>query len=66
MKNISPSNFTKYLSFSEVQKNRMVLTFGTDFSKLGVYSKSVTKSLYGTFLVSEGIFKLVSYCEKCR
>ena len=44
----------------------MLLITGIDFSKLGVYSKSVTKSLYGTFLVSEGIFKLVFHCEKCR
>ena len=44
----------------------MLLIIGINFSKFGVYSKSVTKSLYGTFLVSEGIFKLVCYCEKCR
>ena len=36
----------------------MLLIFGTDFRKLGVYSKSVTKTFYGRFLVSEGIFKL--------
>ena len=41
-----------------------MLIIGTDFSKLGVYSKYVTKSLYGKFLVSEGIFKLVCCCEK--
>ena len=64
--NISPLNFAKYLSYSDVEKNRNVLIIGTDFSKLGVYSKSVTKSLYGKFLVSEGIFKLVCYCEKGR
>ena len=34
----------------------MLLIIGTE---LGVYSKSVTKLLYGKFLVSEGIFKLV-------
>ena len=45
---------------------RKLLIIGIDFSKLGVYSKSVTKSLYVKFLVSEGIFKLVFYCEKCR
>ena len=44
----------------------MLLIFGTDFSKLAVYSKSITKALYGEFLVNEGIFKLVCYCEKCR
>ena len=66
VKNIFPLNFAKYLSYSEVQKNRMLLIIGTDFRKLGVYSKSVTKSFYGKFLVSEGIFKLVCYCEKCR
>ena len=42
----------------------MLLIIGTDLSKLGVYSKSVTKSLYGKFLVSEGIFKLVYYCDQ--
>ena len=57
-------NFAKYLSYSEVQKNRNVL--GTDFRKLGNYSKPVTKSFYGNFLVGEGIFKLVCYCAKCR
>ena len=64
--NISPLNVAKYLSYSEVQKNRNVGIFGIDFSKLGVYSKSVTKTFYGRFLVSEGIFKLVCNCEKCR
>ena len=44
----------------------MLLIIGADFRKLGVYSKSVTKSHYWKFLVSEGIFKLVCYWEKCR
>ena len=66
VKNISPLKFARYLSYSEIQKNRNDVITGTDFSKLGVYSKYVTKSLYGKFLVSEGIFKLVCYCEKCR
>ena len=66
VKNIFPLNLLKYLSFSEVQKQNHVVILGTDFSKLGVYSKSVTKSLYGKFLVSEGIFSLVCYCGKCR
>ena len=66
MKNIFLLNFAKYLSFSEVQNKSHVAIFGTDFSKLEVYCKSVTKSLYGRFLVSEGIFNLVCYCEKCR
>ena len=35
------------------------------FEQLGVYSKSVTKTLYGKFLVSETIFKLVCHCESC-
>ena len=35
--------------------------FGSDFSKLGVCSKSVTKTLYGKFLVREGIFELVCH-----
>ena len=39
----------------------MLLIFRTDFSKLGVYSKSVTKTLYGTFLVSDGISKADTY-----
>ena len=66
VKNISPLNFTKYLSYSEVQKTGMLLIFGIDLTKLGVYSKSVTKTLYGKFLVSKGIFKLVCYCEESR
>ena len=65
VKNIFPLNFAKYLSFPEVQKKSHVVIFGTDFSKLGVYSKSVTKSLCERFLVSEVIFNLVCYCEKC-
>ena len=65
VKNIFLLNFAKYLSFSEVQNKSHVVIFRTDFSKLGVYSKSVTKWLYGRFLVSEGIFNLVCYCEKC-
>ena len=64
MKNISPLKFARYLSYSEIQKNRNDVITGTDFSKLGVYSKYVTKSLNGKFLVSEGIFILVCYCEK--
>ena len=35
------------------------------FEQLGVYSKSVTKTLYGKFLVSESIFKLVCHWESC-
>ena len=64
MKNIFPLNFAKYPSYSEVQKNRNVVNNWKRFQQ--VYSKFVTKSLYGKFLVSEGIFKLVCYCEKCR
>ena len=44
----------------------MLLILGTDFGKFGVCPKSVTKTLYGKFLVSEGIFKLVSHCESYR
>ena len=36
VKNISPLNFAKYLSYSEVQKIGMLLIIGTNFSKLGV------------------------------
>ena len=60
VKNIFPLNFAKYVSFSEVQKNSLLI-FTADFSNLGVYSKSVTKSLYGSILVSEGISNLVCY-----
>ena len=67
MKNISPLDFANYLSYSEVQKNRkVVIMFGSNFSKLGVCSKSVTKTLYGKFLVSEGILKLACHSESCR
>ena len=39
----------------------------SDFRKMGVCSKSVTKTLYGNkFLVSEYIFRLVYYCEGSR
>ena len=44
----------------------MLLIFGTDFSKLGVYSKSVTKTLYWTFLVSEGISLSLSEMQVIR
>ena len=57
------------MSLKVIQKYKrtgMLLIVGTDFIKLGVYSKSVTKSFYGKFWVSEGIFRLVCYCEKCR
>ena len=66
VQNISPLNFAKYLTYSEVQKNRNIVNNWNRFSKVGVYSKSVTKLLYGKFLVSEGIFNLVCCCEKCR
>ena len=61
----------KYISLNievirQCKRTGMWLILGTDFSKLGVYSKSVTKTLYGKFLVSEGIFKLVCHYEKCR
>ena len=42
----------------------MLLIVGTDFSKMGVYSKSVIKFLCGKFLVSETIFKLNCSREK--
>ena len=48
------------------KRTGMLFIIGADVSKLGVYSKSVTKSHYGKFLVSEGVFKLVCYCEKYR
>ena len=66
VKNIFLLNFAKYLSFSEVKNKSHVVIFGTDFNKLRVFSKSVTKSLQMRFLVSEGILNLVCYCEKCR
>ena len=43
-----------------------LLMFESDFSKLRVCSKSVTKTLYGKFLVAEDISKLVCHCESCR
>ena len=52
--------------FRSTKRTRMLLIIGTDFSKFGFYSKSVTKSLYEKFLVREGIFKLVCYCEKWK
>ena len=48
------------------KRTGMLFIIGADVRKLGVYSKSVTKSFYGKFLVSEGVFKLVCYCEKYR
>ena len=48
-------------------KEEESLMFRSDFSKLEIYSKSFTKTLYGnTFLVSECIFKLVCFCESWR
>ena len=53
-------DFTKYLSFSEVQKNSNVVNVLSDFRKKGVCSKSAAKTLYRSkILVSECIFKLV-------
>ena len=55
-------DFTKYLSYLEVQKNSKV-----EIRKKEVCSKYVVKTLYGSnFLVSEYIFKLVYHCEGSR
>ena len=35
VKNISPLNFTKYLSYSEVQKNRNVVNIWNRFNQVG-------------------------------
>ena len=41
--------------------------FKEESKKKGVYSKSVTKTLYrNRFLVSECILKLVCHLERCR
>ena len=64
VKNISPLNFVKVIQ--KYKRTRMSLIIGTDFSKFGVYSKSVTKSLYEKFLLSDDIFKLICHCEKWR
>ena len=58
-----------YLNIEFIRKCKrtgMLLIFGTDFSKLGVYSKSVTKTLYWTFLVSEGISLSLSEMQVIR
>ena len=56
MKNIFPLEFTKYLSYSQVQKNSKVVN--AQIRSLRVCSKSVTETLYGNkFFVSECIFK---------
>ena len=57
-----PRDFTKCLSFLEVQKHSKV-----DIRKKEVCSKSVIKTLYGSkSLVSEYIFKLVYHSEGSR
>ena len=45
MKNMYSLDFTKYLSYSEVQKNKKLLMSRWDFGKKGVCSKFVTKTL---------------------
>ena len=66
-KNLFPLQFDIYLSYSEVQKNRKLIMFRSDFSKYKICSKFFTKTLYGNmFLVSVYIFKLVCHCESCR
>ena len=57
MKNMFPLDFAKYLSYSDVQKNRKVVNIWIRFME----------TLYGKFLVSEDIFKLFChYFESCR
>ena len=66
VKNIFSLNFAKYLSYSEAQKDQKLLMFRSNFSKEGLCSKSITKTLYGNKPpVSERIFKLVCHCESC-
>ena len=67
MKNMFPLDCAKYLSYSDVQKNRKVVNIWIRFQQVGSSSKPVTKTLYGKFLVSENIFKLLChYFESCR
>ena len=55
-------DFTKCLSYLEVQKNSKA-----EIKKKEVCSKHVVKTLYGKkFLVREYIFKLVYHCEGNR
>ena len=65
VKNIPPLDFANYLSYSEVQKKMKVVNVWIRFQEVES-SKSVTKTLYGKFLISEGSFKLVCHSENCR
>ena len=56
-------DFIKYLISPKRKRTAKLLMFRLYFRKKDVCSKSVTKTLYqNKFLVSECIFKLVSYC----
>ena len=60
---------TEYLSFQKCKRTAklLMLMFRSYFRKKRVYSKSVRKKLYrNKVLVSECIFKLISYCESYK
>ena len=58
---------TKFCKLSQLFRSAKLLMLKSDFRKKGVYSKTVTKTLYrNKFLVSKYIFKLTYHCEASR